>query len=271
MGTDNSTPLFYHKKLDPEHAECEQIMVSLIDAVDPKEDYHIGHPEVTLPPGTCCSDTQTTLTYRYGGTSLIDMDYASVTPEDFLRGFANIFRAIVEFSKIDFYHLDIKLSNILVDEYIHFRMIDFGISASVEYPIQETIFLQRYELWPYETILLTDCDNYFSDDLFKEYITLPYFRSVFPKIKNSVNDIKLNLISLKQKYKDRRALRLAIYEKIDVYSLGITLITIIQKLHVGALKKNLYSLALKMANFDTVKRLTAVQAYHEYMKIIHDI
>lgn len=98
----------------------------------------------------------------YGGVSLstyvakLKMEFNIDKLINLLLSIENLFEGLLEFHKNTFYHMDIKLPNIVVNETskgLETRFIDFGISVDLENSndkVHTTMYEQNYFAWPFE-------------------------------------------------------------------------------------------------------------------------
>jgi hypothetical protein len=99
---------------------------------------------------------------KYGGDSLSDYinklktEFNMSKIIDLLLSIEILFEGLIEFHKNNFYHMDIKLPNIVVNKdssYTHTRFIDFGISIDLKDKndtVYTSTYNQPYFAWPFE-------------------------------------------------------------------------------------------------------------------------
>lgn len=81
---------------------------------------------------------------------------------DYICGMKNLFKGLVDFSKNNFMHLDIKPDNVLYNEETgRFNFIDFGLSNDIEDFVEKKYFLLDYGYFyhPFYMVLLDDIEQ----------------------------------------------------------------------------------------------------------------
>lgn len=244
------------------------------------------------------------LQYKEAGVSLDTiLNYTLLKNETHQKLFFNEFKTIIyglyQMNRNNFYHMDIKSGNIMVQpDNLSMKYIDYGLSGNMKTIMnQYPIFLSGYFIYPYEIVLchpkvfeyvkqtgkiatrdFTDLynapNNYGRKVIDKRFVKNgSLYTSILNKelLKKYIKDIQLN------SYEDftRRVI-----EKVDVFSLGIVLLFsfVYSYTHRLDLKqqdpkfspilKNLYILIKGMLEPYYKDRMTAKQVYDYYMKNI---
>ncbi len=185
---------------------------------------------------------------KYGGESLFDYinkpntEFNILKLIDLLLSIENLFEGLVKFHQNYFYHMDIKLDNIVIKD-LKTRFIDFGISIDLKDEndkVYTSTYNQPYFVWPFEL--------YFHNiDIitFPTYKVKPVLNDFF---KNALNyNIDTHLIA-RNNYMDNgryiynNTIAYSIldsikteepayyFEKTDIYSMGLILNAIIYKI-----------------------------------------
>lgn len=178
-----------------------------------------------------------------------------------LIAYKNIVDSLVELNKHKYCHFDIKLENIVYDiDKNVMKLIDFGVSLEYNYKIKkseinkalktfdefENFFISYYEVYPFELILCNysnfkyallhykkpkkvikrlkgSIKNYNSKEQIYNYMLTEKIASYYCKLLNK----------LLQKYKNVKLAYIAylkiIFDKVDLFSIGITLSKIMDK------------------------------------------
>lgn len=255
-----------------------------IDRIDPKGKFHIAYIHTCKvkerPKDVCARDDMTDLIiYPYGGIDLLDViQYPIEDPLKFIRNIVNLFRGVYEMVKNDFYHFDIKLDNILMLKSFHshkFRYIDFGLAKQVlETKDFECDFLGKVHFhWPIEVYMLSTLERIDIPKISYEYLydtynleTLEFYGKMTKKKELEFSN---NIESL-YNIKDYRRI---ILDKIDIFSLGVTLLELfrvsnIEKVIPKLLYRDIIKLLRKMITINTMDRISAKHAYIEYSFIL---
>jgi len=160
--------------------------------------------------------------YKNGGPDLGNLPPLSENYEKIFSGFQNLFHGLVIAHKNNLVHTDIKPQNILSgDNANHLRFIDFGLSFETKYlddgvNKMYSINSTYYPYWPFEL----GCFNQLGDIESEMRI-----RNRYQKFNNIFEDQTSFKIPFKTIYDTYKK---TIFEKIDVYSMGITLIDLLR-------------------------------------------
>ena len=172
--------------------------------------------------------------YKNGGKDLHKLKPLSDNYEKIFSGFQNLFDGLVIAHSSNLVHTDIKPPNILSGEKdIHLRFIDFGMSFEIKnLKYINSIYTDNttyYPYWPFELGCFDEKGNLKSENSIKrrflsfnnkfsaDYVDcgLTRFKIPFETIDN---------IYQKTDFKDFKT----IFEKVDVFSMGITLIDLLK-------------------------------------------
>lgn len=272
------------------HADKEKQELSFIDKIDPNFDFHIGLADTcqvnSVPNDTCTEDHDFSnstmleqLIYQYGGVSLIDFlnqDLPQTEIKKLVASFGNIFEGLIIMRANNFYHLDIKLDNIVVkkvgDNY-ELKLIDFGLSKHITNfnDCYDSIFRFIYPSWPPEAVLLTSNDvpneailNYCYDYDMDSNMT--QLLRHYPFIDGS----KLAELIESEIIEPRPVLNGLIYDSIDSFSLGFVLLQICAIIEDNEFKTQLCYLALGMTDLRLFDRLSIDDATALYKSMFMD-
>lgn len=236
-----------------------------VDMIDPDDLFHIGHFTAIK-----CDDDTCDLTFLHGGPSLDKIDYDNVDNKRFLKGFENIFKAISILNSHDIIHNDIKTPNICMNEHYEFKLIDFGISFKSSKPQKSMeIFAQYYSCWPPEAVVLCT----YTSDLITEHIDMyindKYLQRILPYSMHPNFRVIITECINKMSIADRDQ----ICQKIDIYSLGLTVFDITRRLK--KLDRKICSKLRKLTHFmthpDITKRPTINDSYRTYHRICSEL
>jgi len=274
MSTGGLAPLYHRKHVKKSESKRELAMNAVADRIDPEEQYHIGHPVVeAIEEAEAPTEEKITIRFHYGGKPLgrIQSESSPDVIRRVLTGFATILEGLALFNKNGLYHLDVKLPNIVYRDNGDLRLIDFGIAQQGPRR-RDSIFSNAYPVWPFEVHLLSGEDSVFSDDVFGTYVNDKYLRSTFELLKIDVSHIKDNA-RLLMKVVDRDQLAAEIFNGIDGYSTGITLIHLLCFTNVyeyvpKSTMKQLLELCRKMIHPYTRERISIQDALVEYRQIL---
>jgi serine/threonine protein kinase len=273
--------MFHNKRLSVNHAIIEIDNITFADIVDPDNKYHIGHPKISASDLTIINTskhtTYVTLSYPYGGTSLDNIDYNTVDCLELVANIEDLFVGLVAFHQNKLYHLDIKTSNIVRDTEGKLRIIDFGISH-IDPQECNGMFNAIYTVWPFESILLGDTnDDIFSDSYYGEYIDNPYYKTIYRFLGKDTYGIRENIMKIQHnKLCTIEQLCDLIYPKIDVYSTGMLIATLlsVNSLRLAIIGKDLhlyeelYRFCHTLLDYNTMTRPTMSEALALYRQII---
>jgi len=263
----------YRKRINKYAAEYELKNLEIADRVDPAYKYHIGGAVVE----TREQDTELwTLKLPYGGIVLHHLQNCSCkdTIRQVLRNIDNIMEGLILFHQNDLYHCDVKSNNILYDKDCHLRLIDFGSAQQLPITGTDSIYMNIYTIWPFETHMVSGSDDdIFSDYVFGEYIDDSYFETVRCFHQLDVSELRSNIISLRRHYYGEPVkLHKEIVRRMDVYGLGISLSHILASSNVrSALSESchrqLKQVVRKMIEPYTLSRIELSDALTEWRAI----
>lgn len=265
------------KLVSAEQSASELSSVEYINSIDPQYQYHVGAKYkcdiCDIPLDDCTRHRHINTPYQiisdYGGISI--SEYLSSHQQyhkKLLVGLINIFDAIIHMRNHNFYHLDININNIVVLDHgdrVSVRLIDFGLSKHIDnYNIYVPLFDNVYLYWPPETILLSGkilyvpvikayLRNFFSDS---------YIRRI-PSVRETTSDELYETIG-NYEMLSRELLNMQIYNSIDSYSLGTTLLIINERIRNDKLNDLIYY----MTHIDLNKRIDIVEARGRYINIV---
>ena len=257
-----SSPQFHRKTVYKEAAEAEIKSLKIADSLDPNQLYHIGDPIIE---GSI--DDRITIKFNYGGKPLYLL--YKEPPEmikKVLKNFINVLEGIRIFNSNNFYHRDIKITNIIYNDNCDVKIIDFGISGKIE---RDNIFENIYPMWPFESIFLVkNMDNLDLMASLGEYTNHDFMNPIMKYFNIYDSDIKFNAILMKKK---PNSLDL-IYKKLDVYSIGIILSNFVQNKYLRDVlspsqNAKMYKLCKDMINPYTNERITIEKALEKYSEI----
>lgn len=250
-------------------------------------------------PVDCNKPVNYQLVYEDGGNSLsrhIMRQVSTYYLEEFIYGLWRLFVGLYVLHNNDVYHFDIKPDNIVVKrdgDYI-FKFLDFGISKnSVEMVFggeRGWPWYHNYPWHPVETLFLSHDILELAERVFNQEDKLvPFLTSIAQKFKVTgliENRAELRVAATGEKYEDvlarmrenvksilakyeevyrkhppsaRVRIHRYIYTRIDVYSLGITL------LQTSRLIPAIGVVANQMAEINTQKRCGPCRALNEFL------
>jgi serine/threonine protein kinase len=270
--------IMYRKSISVTAARSEIVNVEAADNIDNNGEFHIGHPRISNTDLAIIKSVSTnkhslvTLCYQHGGISLNSLNYSTIDLAKFFRDLENVLIGLDAFNQRKLYHLDVKTSNITYDGN-HVKLIDFGISE-MNPQTHNSIFANIYWLWPYEVRLISGAGttlDIYSDMVYDEFKNNPHYMRTALFLQLNDDDIHRN-ISLLYKYTEKQRIEI-IYSKIDVYSTGIMLASIISKRDVRSkldkvIFNQLYALCRKLVCPITTDRPTMQEAIVAYRSII---
>lgn len=239
-------------------------MMKKMDEIDTNNLYHfpILNTE-TLP------DLSVRVTTKFGGIDLSKLNYGYLDYRKFLLGFKNVFEGVCLMEDNDFLHLDLKPENILFEDY-SFKIIDFGISIfgfSKPSHQKETFFQlvekNVYILWSLEVNKFTGKECERVAQMYIESMKRYSWTSCLFKNKQWIEEW---IEAIKENYKTVDIH--AIHRKIDVFTLGTTLLYISWRLPIDRsdVIDELRDLGLRMMEPYTDKRIDIHKAKVEYEK-----
>jgi serine/threonine protein kinase len=280
----------YRPALECPHPMGSSISKAFADPRDMEEEYrahqtlnlkeikNYKHFYITDPikcpvnPPVVCKNVASSIVLNYadGGRTLFD---GHLSPVDLLNGLANIFKGVKQMNQKKRYHLDIKPDNIVIDGNSTFRLIDFGFSKNLSQiqdftDVWNSRFEESYEYWPIEMMLL---------EKLRGLTDVVSFLQVKKYLKGYINVLKDDIGILRKKelildddppevflnYQD-------IYDKVDVWGLGVTLCRIYDMLNIQNfyLKSNLLKVIKKILILNPVERPNATEAYAIYKRFL---
>lgn len=207
----------------------EYNFIKKLDIIDPLEQWHIGHPLLTVFSDEC-NKFMSQLVFRRCGHNMYNRGIRKITE------LIPIFRGLLMMDKYELIHGDIKTANIIYDD-PDYKLIDFEYSFHItdidnikrNYMTYIEHILRtksQYPYWPSDSILnaiimlkiYPDIDDYL-DNYTKSYIM------------NNIKDLQVifdrplsNMIQmLYDAHPDDLRLDQNQIKKFDVYSLGVTL------------------------------------------------
>lgn len=246
------------------------------------------------------------LLYKAGGidmnTMILDKEKGSDPKEilEIMQRLENVFYGLAVMNRNNLYHIDVKPQNIVCQPG-GCRLIDFGISCHID-PVTNKVTMGeddqsadkaktvysngiRYIFWPYETVMLNNGHLIGNKEEIRRVLkeVLPKFikpynshyasierklvRHFYPKF-YTMDSITAFIYPSEAAEKLAKLSLVEIADKIDVYSLGITIIILCGKL-IEFWGSPAQVLAGKLINPDFTQRPTAEQAYMEYVHIMN--
>ena len=212
--------MYYRKRIVDYIAKPELEALKVVDALDPDDQWHVGHAEVETKV-----DALWTLKFKYSGKSL---DHLRKEPPAIivavLKGISNIIYGLALLHSKHFYHRDIKTNNILYDEHGVVRLIDFGIAITSlpTLPVDE-LYTHIYPVWPFETQLVSGNTGLYTTCIYGAYVDSGYYKMLQSLHGLDPSECRDNAVHLKRMFPDQVVLHQEITKGIDVYSLGVTL------------------------------------------------
>ena len=225
--------------------------------------------------------------------------------QGYLKLFKNILKGLADMNKHHMCHLDIKLQNMVINKNV-IKLIDFGLSNNSMNDLDkinkraysELRNISRfYPPYPPEYIYSCTYGNY-QEVLNKELLLLrnkdpprkyhDFLKEIHEDLVEDVTDFDKyikNLIIRNLENPLSTDEKKKIYDKIDVYSVGMLFITIFKSINeienlideevlkiINDPKINPFIfLACKMIQLDYTKRISAADAYTEYCKILKQV
>ena len=202
------------------------------------------------------------LLFNYGGSDLWDIEVCDKDLLKFFEGFENIFQGVKRLHYHNFLHFDIKPTNIvseqLLDGSFNIRLIDFGLSRTVDYVCDGNLNV-NYAYWPFDTKLHGEDYTYseFDVDEFykKQFSSCDYYPRCF-LFKDNIRLIKRDfMVNLQQDILSKKVDVARLSKSIDIYSLGRSLSEI-----YGKLLKHRY------VNFHTIAIETDIDETQELIR-----
>ncbi len=254
---------------------------------------------------TCCDvpvKQGVVITYENGGVQLDHFDYNSIEVgrlRNFFLSLWRLFFGLFVMHNNDIYHLDIKPANILIkkkidEELVVIKFNDFGFlssGTSMEVPKylkkMKHVFKRPYIYHPPEAILLTIPEGKSRDDMIDLVNQSLIYRIVgigiyYPGLKSVYNyDNKLAATivdSLMPTYlQDIQTFRRYLYTRIDVYSLGMSIYSLLNPLFNGLVEKeddlnillHMRSLVRMMSQLNVGDRVGPYDAFMQYVRLMN--
>ena len=257
---DNTRTDGVSKLMEKQEAQKEVHEQVKVDRIDPSFEYHLE------PPKICdigdlddiedniqrCHLVGKDIQSNLSDAALLQLPYGGIELKSaitmvskqslekkikFIMNMCNLFKGLADFDKNKFAHLDIKPPNILYNpEKERFNFIDFGLSAyykDIKYD-RYFLFTSKYFVYPPELIMARPPDgqsisfSYISNynkkvpDMLKSYYNIKKSFLISEMDSDILKDDKLKGI-------EKEELRYKIYEKIDIYSLGLIMVHIFIK------------------------------------------
>uniref|UniRef100_A0A6C0KZT3 Protein kinase domain-containing protein n=1 Tax=viral metagenome TaxID=1070528 RepID=A0A6C0KZT3_9ZZZZ len=175
-GEENPGENTISKYLTEESAETEMILQPILKEIDPTQQYFIYPDRICKPSrrykkslrlqtnniAKCKIDISDEegrlLQFKYGGITLYDLIIQPVNYAAFFSGLTSLLEglALLHTNAVEpIYHLDIKSDNIVCDDTMRCRYIDFGIADTRTHKTQKA-FLTDYKssIYPFDTQFL---------------------------------------------------------------------------------------------------------------------
>jgi serine/threonine protein kinase len=228
---------------------------------------------------------------KYGGITLKDYLIKHTNGGlDILTYFKPIMENLVSMKKKEFIHRDLSNTNILIDEKTHqMTIIDFQMAVSINLlfekkidekgnDINHIINTASYRYFPYDLKIGQKSSNIHTcQERIKLIEQMDYFDDRFDDIKfpdelSILNDKKQIQQSIRDSL-EYDSFNIEIGQKIDTYSIGLVLFTIVESLHFEheLIKKKLYTLISHMMDPHVFRRYSPENALYEYTQILNDI
>jgi serine/threonine protein kinase len=254
-----------------------------LERIDPAQEYMI-YPifncelELSSYEGDCPitgTVLDTLLFSRNGGRELFKVVLEVTTfdrAQALVYAFMRVFATIQLLHDHEIYHLDLKLPNMLIDRSDTIRVIDFGLSASLDDLVTSyaPVFDNPYVYWPIETVLLAkpirghrailkyiramNADRFikhvFPPNWLEQYVNWAWFANQYQSLRQPST---------------RRAAVKTIAEAVEVYSLGMIIRQYFASHSFGSriygllpasVQTDIRTLASEMLSIDITQRLT---------------
>jgi serine/threonine protein kinase len=253
----------------------EYEMITKINEIDCENNYHL--PLIENKKNKSWSGECMFVNFKHGGNDLSKLDYSKINGHLFLKNLETIFYGMKDMNEKKFYHMDLKPDNILFDgKTMKMNIIDFGmsifnldVSSKQKEDFIEICNANTYILWPFEVILFQTSQIDLEKKLIKYLELGNYFAwySTWTKNKSWALKIRKNLKNVQ---------KTDIIQKIDVYTLGLTLFFILYRFNEADItldvefENQLLLLATKMTDPTTCERISSTEAYKEYRVILKE-
>lgn len=268
------------------HADEDEYSSNKFESIDKKSKY-------TIPVVSKCKvpiqntkyiqdefhkcDKKGTLYYQLilkeKGTDLkaqVEKSVVSITFSDYLDGFINLAEGLVLFSKHQYCHRDIKLSNIILTDKPHtLKYIDYGLSCAYKdvYNIENSDFALKYD-YPYYPPEFKY--YYFYQTSKKGIVKTEIMRKVranYIQYESIFSDIGLDLTTMLTDYESELNNDLSKdivknTNKVDVFSLGMSLLMVYSAFKYDidtSQKQKLYEIIKQAVAFNYRSRFTPQQ------------
>jgi serine/threonine protein kinase len=220
---------------------------------------------------------QLQILYRNGGPDLAKiMRSGSMTFMQLLPCFVSVMCGLVKMNTKphSFMHMDIKPANITLGADGHCKLIDFGFLTLIEELYDSPGLFERrsYEFWPLEYDILKD-----SPDSNRAKLEGSIFDRLSDDLKYKVHDrffgefseFLRNLSSLLPDSPDDWYLFLVQHysDKFDVYSLGVTMLILYNRMNRKGAGPEVLEFILKLMHGNPAKRPTADEALSDYLSL----
>jgi len=275
-----------------------------IDRFDPTGKYHfiqlaecnVPTRNIPIPPpqtgrrSPCVSNKDTTYTIvsQRGGPDLYKVLRTTADTVQILRGLVNLFDGLISFHNQNFYHIDIKEENVLLDVRNNiYKFIDFGLS--LDNPPADIIdgayYYPKYIYWPPYLMLISghsfnnrdvprrQIDNRFILQFSQEYVqnNQRFIPNIVDFIAYNQPDPVQYIYNQLVKIKDsRRITNAQILSLVDMFSMGAILIRIQQTRRIRIAQ--LDQVIRMLVSMDIIStRMTYQQARNEYVNALRQI
>ena len=207
-----------------------------VDETNIKPSNNLGECGVKYKnPDNSPDDPRYLIIYKNGGKDLDKLKPLSDNYEKIFSGFQNLFDGLVIAHSKNLVHTDIKPPNILSGEKdIYLRFIDFGLSFEIKNLKKINSMYSKNEIyypyWPFELGCFDEKGNLKSENDVRKRFLLFNTRFSGEYVHCGLTNFKIPFETIddiyqKTNFKDFKT----IFEKVDVFSMGITLIDLLKK------------------------------------------
>jgi len=229
------------------------------------KNYYITDPEkCQLDEPVICKNISTSLVLNYpdGGRTLKNILEQEHDPTWVLKGLSNIFYGVMLMNGSHRYHLDIKPDNIVLDDMGQFRLIDFGFSKNLNISSPSNLAYDHpYEYWPFEMGTLNNFNGVITNKYLKGYLSILYDEFVTLRKREIVLHTDIFPLEISAEM---------IYNKADVWGLGLTLCKVYEALKkTSPIRTALLECIKKLLIFNPLERPNGMEAYAIYTNLIH--